>query len=107
MSRNFNCTPPLLATGVDQICNDRFYVGKVEGSEITELFWNNYLNFEPSLCKTPCTETTYEVHLNSIVEFRDLTMKLTFEPLVHVTHSMFSTTVIDVLTSLGGAVSDL
>ena len=83
----------MLARDTDNMCNARYNISKDEGREIFELFWNNYRYFEPSLCKTPCTQTTYEVFLNSEVEYEDLTIKFTFEPVVHVAWSVFSVTV--------------
>ena len=63
-----NCIPPLLATHADQMCDVRFNLTKDESKEIFELFWNKYLNFEPSSCKKPCTHTAYEVQLKQVIE---------------------------------------
>ena len=63
-----NCTPPLLATHADQMCDVRFNLTADKSKEIFELFWNKYLNFEPSSCKKPCTHTAYEVQLKQVIE---------------------------------------
>ena len=46
----------------------------------------------------------YEVHSNPTAEDDEIIIKLTFEPVIHITLSMFSITVVDVITSLGGSV---
>ena len=102
--QKLNCSPPVLAKGTDKMCNERFHQTSEESAEIFDLFVNNYFNFEPSVCKTPCTQTNYEVRLNSVVESEKLEIKLTFEPVVQVTRSVFSFTMVDFLTSLGGSV---
>ena len=99
--QNLNCTPPLLATEPDQMCNERF---NDESERIFELFMNNYIDFEPSDCKTPCTQTRYKIHSNEKAEQKELVIKLTFKPFVYVSRSLYSTTVVDVITSLGGSV---
>ena len=101
-----NCSPPDLAKEPDEMCNKMFNKTKEESAEIFETFWNHYYNFEPSICKTPCTKTTYEVRLNSEQNYDELGLKLTFEPNVHVTRSAYSSTLVDFLTNLGGSVSD-
>ena len=63
--KKLKCIPPMLARDTDNMCNARYNISKDEGREIFELFWNNYRYFEPSLCKTPCTQTKYEIFLNS------------------------------------------
>ena len=102
-----NCIPPGLANGKKDMCNKSYNKTKEESKEFFKPFWNHYYNFEPSKCKTPCTQTTYEVRLTSVTEDRMLGMKLTFEPIVHVTRSVFSSTIVDFLTRLGGSVSVL
>ena len=102
-----NCIPPGLANGKKDMCNKSYNKTKEESKEFFKPFWNHYYNYEPSKCKTPCTQTTYEVRLTSVTEDRMLGMKLTFEPIVHVTRSVFSSTIVDFLTSLGGSVSVL
>ena len=74
-----NCTPPMLATSMDQICNKKFNLTKTEDWEIFELFWNNYFDFEPMLCKRPCSQTTYEVDLQQIYEVEELLLTLTIK----------------------------
>ena len=101
-----NCTPPLLASKTDQMCNKRFNVTRDESKGIFDLFVNNYIDFEPSECKRPCTQTTYEIHLNEKAKLDHLLIKLTFKPLIRVTRSMFSTSVVDAITSLGGSVGN-
>ena len=58
-------------------------------------------------CKKPCTQTTYEILSNGKAELNHLLIKLTFKPLVHVTRALYSTTVVDVITSIGGSVRNL
>ena len=101
-----NCTPPLIASGTDQICNKKFNLSKDESHQIFVMFWNNYFNFEPLRCKKPCTQTTYEVHEETKAEVDDFVIKIIFEPVVHVTRSAYSTTVIDAIAGLGGSVRD-
>ena len=102
--RKLNCTPPLIASKNDSICNKRFDLTNNEGNKIIIFFVTNYLNFESSHCKKPCTQTTYEVHSNTKAEDNEMIIKLTFDPVVHITRSKYSTTVIDAITSLGGSV---
>ena len=102
-----NCSPPILANGPDEMCNEIYNQTKEESANVFQLFWNHFYHFEPLDCKTPCTKTTSEVRLNSVADYHNLGMKLTFEPVVHVTRSLFSSTMVDFLTSLGGSVSSL
>ena len=102
-----SCSPPVLAKRPAEMCNERFNQTKEESEKNFQLFWNHYYNFEPSICKTPCTKTTYEVRLTAVSDYDKLGTKLTFEPDVHVTRSVFSSTMVDFLTSLGGSVSYL
>ena len=100
-----NCIPPLLSYETDQTCNVRFNLTKDESREIFDLFWNNYLNFEPSRCRKPCTHTTYEVQLKQVMEVTGYVLiGISFETVVEVTRSKFSTNIMTVLTSLGGSV---
>ena len=99
------CIPPGLENRPEQMCNKRHNQTKEESEKVFQLFWDNFYNFEPSICKTPCTKTTYEVRLNVNTDYHTLAMKLAFEPVVHVTRSTFSSTMVDFLTSLGGSVS--
>merc|ERR1712032_1700824 len=46
--QGLNCTPPLLASETDQMCNERFNVTREESARIFDLFVNNYVDFEPS-----------------------------------------------------------
>ena len=89
------------------MCNERFNVTHNESKAISEFFVNNYIDFEPSECKRPCTQTTYDVHVNAIAEQNYLLMKLTFKSLIHVTRSLYTTTVLEAITSLGGSVRSL
>ena len=66
--KRLKCIPPLLSSDPDQTCNTRVNLTEKESTEIFQLFWNNYLNFEPSLCKKPCTQTTYQVQLKQVME---------------------------------------
>ena len=100
-----NCTPPGLLKRSEEMCNVSFDKTKEESAEITQLFWNHYYNFESSSCRAPCSQTTYDVRLNSVADYDKLGVKLTFEPIVHVTRSVFSYSMVDFLTSLGGSVS--
>ena len=102
-----NCTPPGLLKRSEEMCNVSFDKTKEESAEITQLFWNHYYNFESSSCRAPCSQTTYDVRLNSVADYDKLGVKLTFEPIVHVTRSVFSYSMVDFLTSLGGSVSIL
>ena len=102
--QRLNCTPPLLASETDQMCNERINVTHNESKAISEFFVNNYIDFEPSECKRPCTQTTYDVHVNAKAEQNYLLMKLTFKSLIHVTRSLYTTTVLEAITSLGGSV---
>ena len=102
--QRLNCIPPLLALKPDQMCNRRFNMTENESTEIFQLFWNNYLNFEPSLCKKPCTHTSYEVQLKQVMEVRYVLIGISFETIVEVTRSRFSTNFMSLLTSLGGSV---
>ena len=87
------------------MCNVRFNLTKDESREIFDLFWNNYLNFEPSRCRKPCTHTTYEVQLKQVMEVTGYVLiGISFETVVEVTRSKFSTNIMTVLTSLGGSV---
>ena len=87
------------------MCNVRFNLTKDESREIFDLFWNNYLNFEPSLCRRPCTHTTYEVQLKQVMEVTGYVLiGISFETVVEMTRSKFSTNIMTVLTSLGGSV---
>ena len=99
-----NCTPPLLSPQTDQICNTRFNLTANESAEIFQLFWNNYLNFEPSLCKKPCTHTSYQVELKQVMEVTYVLIGISFESVVEVTRSKFSSNLLTLLTSLGGSV---
>ena len=89
------------------MCNERFNVTSDVSQNLLDLFVNNYMNFEPSECKRPCTQTTYEIHeiqAKTKAEENIFMINLTFKPLVHVTRSTFSTTAVDAITSLGGSV---
>ena len=102
--QRLNCTPPLLASETDKMCNERFNVTPDVSRHLFDLFVNNYINFEPSECKRPCTQTTYEIQAKAKAEQRIFMINLSFKPLVHVTRSMYSTTAVDAITSLGGSV---
>ena len=102
-----NCTPPLIASGTDQICNTKFNLSKDQSHQIFVLFWNNYFNFESLRCKKPCTQTTYEVQEETKADVNDFVIKIIFEPVVHVKRSAYSTTVIDAIAGLGGSVRNL
>ena len=99
-----NCSPPLLSSDPGQMCNTRFNLTEDESADIFQLFWNNYLNFEPSVCKKPCTQTTYQVQLKQVMEVEYVLIGISFESVVEVTRSKFSTNLMTVLTSLGGSV---
>ena len=103
---NLNCSPPLISTEDDQICNRRFNATQNETEELRRFFVNNYIDFRPSSCKRPCTQTTYEVQSREKLkeEKGHLVIKLTFEPEVRVTCSNFSLTWNDVISKLGGSV---
>ena len=79
-----NCTPPLIASETDQVCNKKFNLSRDKSREIFVLFWNNYFNFEPLRCRKPCTQTRYEVHEETKADVEDFVIKLIFEPGVFV-----------------------
>ena len=105
--KELNCTPPLLAQQGDPVCNTRFNVTREEGLNIRNLFDNNYFHFEPSVCKRPCIRTTYSVQKreNWKPELRFLLLQISFDSVVEVTRSKFSTNLMTVLVSVGGSVS--
>ena len=102
-----NCTPPLLSeepsADVD-VCNKRFNVTEDEGNKIRDLFENTF-NFKPSMCKKPCSQTTYEVQSMPVVKYTTSSIGLNFDSFVDLTESEFRTTFVSLLTGLGGSVS--
>ena len=58
-----------------------------------------------STCKTPCTQTSYEVRPSPKGSYPVLEIGLEFDREVDVTRIQFSFSIWDVLTGLGGAVS--
>ena len=107
--KKLNCSPPLISTEDDQICNQRFNATQNDTEELRSFFVNNYIDFRPSSCKRACTQTTYEVQSREKLKEQKghLVIKLTFEPVVRVTCSNFSLTWSDVISKLGGSVDFL
>jgi len=105
--RALNCSPPLL---VDEpsadvhVCNKRFNMTEEEGNRIRDLFDKNF-NFKASLCKKPCTQTTYEVQSMQEIKYPTASIGLNFDSFVESTETEFKTTFVTLLTGLGGSVS--
>ena len=75
-----------------------------EGNKIRDLFENTF-NFKPSMCKKPCSQTTYEVQSMPVVKYTTSSIGLNFDSFVDLTESEFRTTFVSLLTGLGGSVS--
>ena len=86
------------------MCNERFDMTEEKSDKIRDLF-ESHLDFKSSLCKKPCTQTTYDVQSVPAINFGHLSIGLAFESNVDLTESEFKTSFVTLLTGLGGSVS--
>ena len=103
------CHPPFLTTRKKGVCNQKFNLTKEDKTtkNIYDILYEITNDFEPNSCKRPCRKFLFETQklYENTRHFDINSIMVVFPKKVELIKTSFLTTVPNLLTGLGGAVS--